>query len=179
MPDAQPTLKKPKGEIGVRCVAASCACLGAGKGRAERQSEKMLSSFVVRFFRLPPLPDTAAALRCPATLVPLRSTGASPASVCGSKASRFRGSLLARGFLGRPRDPLSGASYRRIFLSGAAAPLLFCAPAWSPARRFSCRSAKAHRVSRPHRCHLIPQGFRWCLPLRLRRRKGTPAAASD
>ena len=30
----------------------------------------MLSSFVVRFFRLPPLPDTAAALRRPATLAP-------------------------------------------------------------------------------------------------------------
>ena len=94
-----------EGEIGVPCVAASCACLGAGKGQAERQSEKMLSSFVVRFFRLPPLPDTAAALRRPATLAPLHSAGAAPASVCGSKASRFRGSLLARGFLVAPRTP--------------------------------------------------------------------------
>ena len=96
---------KTEGEIGVPCVAASCACLGAGKGQAERQSEKMLSSFVVRFFRLPPLPDTAAALRRPATLAPLHSAGAAPASVCGSKASRFRGSLLARGFLVAPRTP--------------------------------------------------------------------------
>jgi hypothetical protein len=75
------------------------------QGYNERQSEKMLSSYVVRFFRLPPLRNTAAALRCPATSVPLRSTGAAPASVCGSKASRFRGSLLARGFLVAPRTP--------------------------------------------------------------------------
>lgn len=33
--------------------------------------------------------------------------------------------------------------------------------------------------SPPHRCHLSPQGFHWCLPLRGRRRKGTPAAAYD
>ena len=97
------------------------AALVLARVKSSVNQKKMLS--FVRFFWLPPLPDTAAALRRPATSVPLCSTGAAPASVCGSKASRFRGSLLARGFLGRPRDPLSGASYRRIFLSGAAAPL--------------------------------------------------------
>ena len=133
----------------------------------------------MRFFLLAALRNTAASFVCPATLVPLRSTGAAP-----DERLRLQGQplswLFARsGLSWPPPNPLSGASYRRIFLSGAAAPLLFCAPAWSPARRFSCRSAKAHRVSRPHRCHLIPQGIRWCLPLRVRRRKGTPAAASD
>ena len=59
----------------------------------------------MRFFCVPALRNTAAALRCPATSVPLRSTGAAPASVCVSKANRFRGSLLARGFLGRPVPP--------------------------------------------------------------------------
>ena len=115
-------LSQQEGEIGVPCVAASCACLGAGKGQAERQSEKMLS--FVRFFRLPPLPDTAAALRCPATLDPLHSAGAAPASVCGSKASRFRGSLLARGFLVAPPEPPSGSRTSQLISGGRRAPLV-------------------------------------------------------
>ena len=94
-----------EGEIGVPFVAASCGCLGVRKAITSANRKKMLSSFVVRFFLLAALRNTAAALRCPATSVPLRSTGAAPASVCGSKANRFRGSSLARGFLVAPRTP--------------------------------------------------------------------------
>lgn len=93
------------------------------QGYNERQSKKMLSSFVVRFFRLPPLRNIVAALRCPATSVPLCSTGAAPASVCVSKANRFRGSLLARGFLVAPVPP-SGSRTSQLISGGRRAPFV-------------------------------------------------------
>ena len=114
---------KTEGEIGVPCVAASCACLGAGKGQVEHQSEKMLS--FVRFFRLPPLPDTAAALRCPATSVPLRSTGAAP-----DERLRLQGQplswLLARSGLSwpPPYPPKRSVVPPHLFVGCSRAPLV-------------------------------------------------------
>ena len=80
------------------------------QGYNERQSEKMLSSFVVRFFRLPALRNTAASFVCPATLAPLHSAGAAP-----DERLRLQGQplswLLARsGLPWPPPYPLSGAS---------------------------------------------------------------------
>ena len=131
----------------------------------------MLSSASsVRFFWLPPLPDTAAALRRPATLAPLLSAGAG-----SSERLRLQGQplswLLARSGLScRPPNP-QAVLVPRIFLAGVAAPLLFCAPACASARRFPLWCAKAHRVSPPHRCHPCPRWPYWCLPLRVRRRQ--------
>ena len=125
------SLIKTEGEIGVPCVAASCACLGVRKAITSADENKMLSSFVVRFCfhrrpcATPPLPSSVPrhSLRC-APLARLQT------SVFGSKASRFRGSLLARGFLGRPRDPLSGASERpHLFVGCSRAPLVL-RPCW-------------------------------------------------
>ena len=78
----------------------------------------------MRFFCVPALRNTAAALRCPATSVPLRFTGAAPASVCVSKANRFRGSSLARGFLVAPRTP-KRFSYLATYWRGSPRPFSF------------------------------------------------------
>ena len=97
----------PHPRLGVPCVAASCACLGVRKAITSVDENKMLSSassvrccFHQRPCATPPLPSSVPrhSFRC-APLARLQT------SVSGTKASRFRGSLLARGFLGRPRTP--------------------------------------------------------------------------
>ena len=141
---------KTEGESGVRCVATSCACLGAGKGETSGNLKKCRAPLrSVRFFRLPPLPSTSAPFGRPTTHAPFHSAGVAPA-----KRLRLQGQplswLLARSGLPQlPPNPQSGAAYGRILFTGASAPLLFSAPAWSPARRFPLRSAKAHRVFAP------------------------------
>ena len=110
----------------------------------------------MRFFRLPPLPSTAAPFGRPTTHAPFHSAGVAPA-----KRLRLQGQplswLLARSGLPQlPPNPQSGAAYGRILFTGASAPLLFSAPAWSPARRFYYRSAKAHRVFAPSSSPPLP-----------------------
>ena len=118
----------------------------------------------MRFFLLAALRNTAASFVCPATSVPLSSTGAAP-----DERLRLQGQplswLLARSGLScRPPNPQAVLVPRNL-LAGVAAPLLFCAPACASARRFPLWSAKAHLVSPPHRCHPCPQWLYWCLPL--------------
>ena len=130
----------------------------------------MLSSFVVRFFLLPPLRNTAASFVCPATSVPLRSTGAAP-----DERQRLQGQplswLLARSGLSWPPPyPLSGSRSSHLFVGCSRAPLVL-RPCLVARPAVPCRSAKAHRVSPPHRCHPFPRWPYWCLPLRVRRRK--------
>ena len=92
--------------------------------KSSGNQKKMLSSYVVRFFRLPPLRNTAASFVCPATLVPLRSTGAAP-----DERQRLQGQplswLLARSGLSWPPPyPLSGSRSSQLFVGCSRAPLV-------------------------------------------------------
>ena len=123
LPNAQPTYFSRRGKIGVPFVAASCACLGTGKGQAERQSEKMLSSFVVRFFRLPPLPDTAAALRRPATLAPQAPLARLQRAFAAPRPAAFVAPCSLGAFLAAPVPP-KRFSCLALFVGCSRAPLV-------------------------------------------------------
>ena len=132
----------------------------------------------MRFFLLAALRFTAAALRRPATLAPQAPLARLQRAFASPRPAAFVAPCSLGAFLSPPPNPQAVLVPRNL-LAGVAAPLLFCAPACASARRFPLWSAKAHLVSPPHRCHPCPQWLYWCLPLRGRRRKGTPAAASD
>ena len=138
----------------------------------------MLSSFVVRFFLLPPLRNTADSFVCPATSVPLRSTGAAPASVCVSKANRFRGSSLARGFLVVPRTP-KRFSYLVTYWRGSPRPFSFAPLLARPPGGSLCGALKRILfrpliVATPAR-----DSHTGAFLFGVAAAKGTPAAASD
>ena len=138
----------------------------------------MLSSskVVVRFFlsaawRAPPRPSAVPrhSLRF-APLARLQPSGR------GSKTNRFRGSLLARGFLAPPRNPQRGAAYAASFFRGVARPFSFAPLLGRPSGGFEIGALKRIVLSADQLCHPFPQRLDWCLQLVSRPPpKGTPA----
>ena len=99
----------------------------------------------------PPLPSSVPrqAFRC-APLARLQT------SVFGSKASRFRGSLLARGFPGCPRTLKAERPKAASFLRGHPRPFCSAPLLGRPPGGFFYRSAKAHRVFAPSSSPPLP-----------------------
>ena len=93
------------------------------QGYNERQSEKMLSSYVVRFFRLPPLRNTAAALRCPATLAPQAPLARLQRAFASPRPAAFVAPCSLGAFLSPPEPP-SGSRTSQLISGGRRAPFV-------------------------------------------------------
>ena len=88
---------KTEGEIGVPCVAASCACLGVRKAITSVDENKML---------------------------PLRSTGAAPDERQRLQGQPLSWLLARSGLSWPPPYPLSGSRSSHLFVGCSRAPLV-------------------------------------------------------
>lgn len=168
------------GEIGVPCVAPSCSCLGGRKGQDERRTKKNAVLLVPRraLFFVGGLASSAASFVAPRQAFRFASLAGMLPSVSGSKASCFRGSLLARGFLASPRVPVYGAPRGATCFRGPARPFSFAPLLGRPPGGDFCGALKRDVFSVAAPCHHFPQRLCWCQRRSGRRRQeARPPAA--
>ena len=131
----------------------------------------------MRFFLSSPLPDTASSFGLRSNPFRFSPLGARP-SVRRLQVQTLSPPLARSGLSCPPPYPsLRCSSWSHLFVGGSRAPFVL-RPCWLAARRFHYRSAKAHRVSRHHRCHALPKAKPVATLLPRRRHMGTPARCS-